>query len=269
MIDVFPDYLSPSIRLDKQQEQEQDFIQSSLHHKLDCEDNMYDSLSRPLEQNPDVIANRLMQKAHNRDGLPEIAIGVFFLAVAGLNWLHATFHGRSPFGMASVWLLMLSPAIMFGSKWAIKQARGRFLIEKVGYVKLKPLNRSLMARVMGIAVVTAVVMAFATYFLARAPGAHLHAPDAHLHSVDWDLLTSWSFAGTGVFGGILWVMCGRLPRFVIGGTIMAATGIALAFTGVGPERGMSIFYGTAGLLSLVSGCVVLFLFLRQPTEPRE
>jgi len=30
-----------------------------------------------------------------------------------------------------------------------------------------------------------------------------------------------------------------------------------------------ILYGIIGLLSLISGCVVLVLFLRQPTEPAQ
>jgi hypothetical protein len=44
-------------------------------------------------EDPDWLAGRLMQRAWNRDGLPEIAIGLFFLfmsAVFGrcrLSWL--------------------------------------------------------------------------------------------------------------------------------------------------------------------------------------
>jgi len=43
---------------------------------------MPNSLSSQAD--PTVMARRLIQKAHNRDGLPEIAVGVSFLLVAGL-----------------------------------------------------------------------------------------------------------------------------------------------------------------------------------------
>lgn len=34
-------------------------------------------------ETPDAIANRIIQKAHNRDGLPEIAVGFFFFLSRG------------------------------------------------------------------------------------------------------------------------------------------------------------------------------------------
>jgi hypothetical protein len=47
---------------------------------------------------------------------------------------------------------------------------------------------------------------------------------------------------------------------------MAALGIAIAFSRVTFEMGSLIFYGSMGMLSLVSGCVVLLRFLRTPKE---
>ena len=38
---------------------------------------------------PHAIAARLMQRAHNRDGLPEIAVGLIFLLSAGLIYAWA------------------------------------------------------------------------------------------------------------------------------------------------------------------------------------
>jgi hypothetical protein len=139
----------------------------------------------------------------------------------------------------------------------------------VGYVKLKPLNKKMMVRVISIAIVTAVIAAFATYFLVRTTGAQLQPSAAPQHSIDWPLFARWSFAATGIFGGVLCVMCGRSSRFIIFGAIMAATGIALAFAGISVELGMTILYGVTGSLSFVSGCIVLMLFLRQPVEEGE
>ena len=74
---------------------------------------------------------------------------------------------------------------------------------------------------------------------------------------------SWILAGTGIGGGVLAVYAGRLPRYMVGGVVMALTGIVLAFSRFSLGVGSIILYGSMGILSLVSGCVVLLLFLRQ------
>jgi hypothetical protein len=50
---------------------------------------------------------------------------------------------------------------------------------------------------------------------------------------------------------------------------LAALGILLAFRGVSLDVGLTILYGFAGLLALISGTVVFILILRQPVEPGE
>src|SRR5271165_3902094 len=105
---------------------------------------MNESSSR-LIQGPDEIASRLMQKAQNRDGLPEIAAGLILLTFAGLFGLQVVFPPGSPVykasnsGVFALMFLMLIP--IYGSQWAIRKLRARFLIGKVGYVKMKALNR--------------------------------------------------------------------------------------------------------------------------------
>jgi hypothetical protein len=61
----------------------------------------------------------------------------------------------------------------------------------------------------------------------------------------------------------------RLLRYAIGGVIMAVMGILLAFNRVSLPVGLTTLYGFAGLLALLSGCVVFLLFLRQPTGTGE
>jgi hypothetical protein len=195
---------------------------------------MASSSSLLHQEDPNAIAKRLMQKAYNRDGLSEIAAGVFFLTIAGMTGLQVVFKAGSPAYKAAVWGWMLSCATLpLVSQWVIKKIRRRFLIEKVGYVELKPVSRK----------------RFAAY-LGRNP----FPP------------TAWVLAGTGIGGGVIGALAGRIPRFFIGGGITAATGIALAFSRVSLAAGFTILYGVIGLLSLVSGCVVLLLFLRQPAE---
>lgn len=220
---------------------------------------MTDSSSFLHREDPNAIAKRLMQKAHTRDGLPEIAVGVTLLAVAGLEWLHVGTRAKSLADITSgLGMAILIPALAFGTQWAIKQARRRFLIEKVGYVEAKPVNRKQRGIVFVIAAAVAAAVAIATYIFIRES-----------HSSTTFSATSWLLAGTGIIGGAIAAFAGRLPRYVIGGMIMAATGIYLAISGVSLDVGFAILYGLIGLLSLVSGCVVLLLFVRQPAQEGE
>jgi hypothetical protein len=76
-------------------------------------------------------------------------------------------------------------------------------------------------------------------------------------------------ARTGIGGGLLAALSGGIPRFVIGGIVMAATGILVAFSRVSLGLGFAILFGLMGALTLVSGCVVFLLFVRQPAETGE
>ena len=214
---------------------------------------MHDPSSHPLtsgrlKENPDLVARQLLQKAHNRDGLPEIAIGTCFLATSLSMWLQVAFPpGSLPNREAALVLGVLIPGLILGSMWAIKKVRRDFLMEREGYVKLKPVNRKLRVMVGALAFSVAAAMTLAIYKSGLPPA-------------------SWILAGTGIGGGVLALQAGRLPRFVVGGVVMALTGIALAFSRVSLGIGYMILYGSMGILSLVSGCVVLFLFLRRPVE---
>ena len=204
-------------------------------------------------EDPNAIAKRLMQKAHTRDGLPEIEIGVILLTVAGLEWLHVGSRAKSLADITSgLGIGLLVPALILGLQWSIKQVRRRFLIENVGYVEPKPISRKRRGIAFIILAAVAVATVFAVYiFRGSIPS------------------TGWLLAGTGIFGGALTIVAGRLPRYIVGGVIMAASGIFVALSGVSLTVGFAILYGLMGLLSLVSGCVVLMLFLRQPAEAGE
>lgn len=202
-------------------------------------------------ESPDAVAHRLLQKAHNRDGLPEIAVGFCFLSFAVFEWLQIAFHpGSLPNKIAVLCLLALFLVSTLGSPWAIKQVRRRFLIEKLGYVKLKRLNRKWTGKTIGIALFSAAVSA---YVVSRQILPHVGL----------------TLAITGIGAGLLTVLCGRSPRFVASGVAMAAIGIVLGLQHTSLEAGFAILFGSMGLLSLVSGWVVFMLFLRQPAEMGE
>src|SRR5258708_30145850 len=93
------------------------------------------------DESPDVTAQRLIQKAQTRDGLQEITVGVYLLMLASLVGLPMVFQRispiHSPIQKASLLGLMLTCfTLPLWSRWMIRQVRHRFLIEKVGYVKL-------------------------------------------------------------------------------------------------------------------------------------
>jgi hypothetical protein len=202
-------------------------------------------------QNPDVIANRLLQTAHNRDGLPEMTIGFTFLLVAATTWLQTAFHpGSLGYTAAVLAEALLVPALILISQWAIKKLRRNFLVEKVGFVELKPVNRKRFAVLFAIVFVAAISVA-----LAAVAGAVF---------LKWIPPTGWVLAVSGIGGGLLAAIAGRSSRFIAGGAAMAATGIALAFTNVSLQTGFTILYGSIGLLSLVSGIVVFLLLISKP-----
>jgi hypothetical protein len=214
---------------------------------------MNDSTTHPLEDSPEKIAHRLMQKANNQDGLPEIGAGLVLLTFAGLNSLQAAFPPGSPVnkdsGVALMALMVLLVIPYFASVWAIKKVRSRFLLGKIGYVKLKPLNRSGFSRVIVIAAIAFVVAAVLAAAVASRPNL------------------SWLLAVIGISFGFLAILACPKPRYYIAGGSMAALGIVLAFRAVPSSAGMAILYGFIGLFCLVSGSITLATLLRTPADP--
>ena len=229
---------------------------------------MTDSKSHICEESPDAIANRLMNKAECRDGLQEIVIGFIILTFAGMTGLPMVFKGSFASRVSFWGIILLMQVIGFGGQWAIKRVRKRYLIGKVGYVKLKPVNRKQLRLRFGIILgCSFVVAALATVAAYKIVIATIRGGGV----VHWGLFTpaGWLTAGIGIFGGAIMVFRVRSLRYVIGGVIMAALGILLALLGVSANIGLTILYGFAGLLALISGTVVFILILRQPAEPGE
>jgi hypothetical protein len=211
---------------------------------------MAKSSSLPHAADPNAIAARLMQRAHNRDGLPEIAVGLSFLISSGLIYAQAVLpRGSIGFNAAVLAFPLMLALLIFGSPWLLKRVRRRYLIVREGYVDPKPMGRKQIA--LGV-MLALVLIAALLVVVTRLP-----QPDR------------WLLAGTGLAGGALWAGCGRLPRFVIGGVLMAAAGVLVAFSGVSLGAGFTILFGSLGLLTLVSGGVVFLRFIRQPIETGE
>src|SRR5208337_5298049 len=96
------------------------------------------SPSIPHAADPDAMATRLTQRAHNRDGLPEIAVGVTFLLVSGLSYAQVALpRGSIGFKVAVIAFSFLVPLLTLGSPRILKWVRRRYLIARVGYVEPK------------------------------------------------------------------------------------------------------------------------------------
>ncbi|MGA2848633.1 MAG: hypothetical protein ABSE46_06535 [Terracidiphilus sp.] len=224
---------------------------------------MHEPSSSLLQQNPDAIASTLINKAEYRDGLQEIAVGAMILIYACLFSMTQVFKGSLGLRIFLWGNLLLMLPIGYAFQWAIKKVRKRFLIGKVGYVKYKPINRKkLGARlliILGLGCIIAAVAALAMLKVLLA---------AHHGVAHWALFppAGWILVGLGIYGGAFMIFRVRSLRYIIAGLTMVALGIVLALLEVSTNSGLAILLAFAGLLPFISGWVVFFLFLRQPSE---
>ena len=211
---------------------------------------MHNSSSLTSASDPNAVARRLVQRAYNRDGLPEIAVGLMFLLLSGFIYAQVALPRESMgFKLAVLAFALLPLPLFLGSGWALQWLRRRFLIERVGYVEYKPMGW----KQIGFGIALAALLALALFGVAT----WVSHPDR------------WLLAGTGLLGGGLIAWCGRLPRFILGGVVMAATGAFLAFAGVSLGIGFTMLYGFQGVVTLVSGGVVFLRLIRQAVETGE
>src|SRR5579863_4813088 len=101
---------------------------------------MTDSTMRPMGgsramEDPDRLAGRLIQRAWNRDGLPEIAIGLILLFTSAVFAAQHLLEREWPvFRVLPVFIVLICP-LTYMLPHAVKWARNRYLIERTGYVE--------------------------------------------------------------------------------------------------------------------------------------
>ena len=212
---------------------------------------MNEASSRLLEQTPENIAGHLVQRAHLKDGLPEIFVGTFFLLVAPLDWMGQNING-APMAAKAAYAanILLSMILGMSLPWLIKWVRRRFLVEREGYVRLKSAKRQ---------VTYILLVAAAIFALSLVAALWLKLPN----------LDRWILAALGLYVGAVWAFIGQTLRFRIVAAISAATGILLAFTALSMQLCLAIFFGMSGLITLLSGLVVFIRFMRLPIEAGE
>jgi hypothetical protein len=198
---------------------------------------------------PDTLSRQLRQKAYNRDGLPEMAVGVSFLLIAALMGIQTQLqHGSLAARAASTALTFSILATAFASSRLIAWLRARFLVERVGYVKAKQRKdlRFWTLRIAAGLVSCAVVLVMVRF---------------HRSIQDW-----WAVLGTGLLLGVGTAWLGRMRRFVLNGSLIVLAAVVIALQGLSQDAGFAWIYGVTGALYALSGGIVLGNLLRQPLE---
>jgi hypothetical protein len=206
---------------------------------------MQDSAYASSDVNPDKLARRMVQCAYNRDGLPEIFMGCGFLLWAGMSWSRMIFHGLAR-NASLLALVLAATALCLASGKIIRWVRNRYLIQRVGYVQLRPTSRK--SRLTA-ALVASVIAVFLVLIVWK------FRPDLPAH---WLLpaLGFWFFGFKAIIG--------RLPRFWITGGLDLLAGCILAFLPLSDDLSTGIFFAFLGIVEILSGLIVLLRLIREP-----
>jgi hypothetical protein len=199
------------------------------------------------EMDPAAVARRQIQQSHNRDGLPEVFAGVGLLIGSGMCWTDTLSPGskaRVLLGIASILLVM---AFCLASGRLMKQVRQRFLLEKVGFVRMKA-NRPLLAFSLVIALVVGIVMVLGI---------------RQMHSAE---PAKWLIVLVGALVGLFQVAVGRLLRFWLTGAFSVIAAFAIASSKLSFSVGLGTYFDFVGILEIIVGAVVFFRLLHQPAE---
>lgn len=206
---------------------------------------MQDHLSSPSLANPDALARRMVLCAHNRDGLPEIVVGVSFLIAAAMNGTTLAIHGRA----AGVLLLVFGVLIIvlgLTANQIVEWTRRRFLLQWVGYVQLRSRGKK-PAVIAGI---------FAAVIGAIAVVAFRHfEPSGRLLVLV-----------CGAFVGILQIVIGRLMRFWIAGGLILCVALVIATANWSTGLSLAAFFVCAGAINLIAGGITFFRLLQKRAD---
>ena len=198
-------------------------------------------------QDPKIAAGRLMQRAYNRDGLPELAVGLLLLIFASLIYGTAVFPKGSPAFVAAVLGFAFGcPLLGWTTPRFLRWVRTRYLTGRFGYVRPKRMDRKVIWYGILNTIVFACVLLLGSLLFKR-----------------WD---QWVLAMSGFLGGAIGIGIGwrsGVPRFVVKGLFWALSGAALSLTDLPLEIAMAAWLGAVGLVEFVSGGVVLRRFLAE------
>lgn len=182
------------------------------------------------------------------DGLTEIAAGAIFLAI-GLMFVAEAVGLLGPLGpgVSSLGLV----AIVLGGGWlgrrAVVAMKERLTYRRTGYVA-NPRRRGVRSRV-ATAIVAGGMGALVSLLLVTAPASQALNP---------------ALQGLIVGGALLYFGYNLgLGRFVALAGFSALAGVSCSWYGLGDLLGSGVYFGSLGLVTMVSGAAALAFYLRQ------
>ena len=191
-----------------------------------------------------------------KDGLGELVGGGMILLVglyfAGQEWLPEGSMGRTLL-QSSLALLVIGGAV--GTRWLVNMMKTRLTYPRTGYVEYQPGVKNTPSRRMftaGIAISVSALLVF----IGRFSGSFNWLP---------------GFTGL-VFGAAFIMLRARsngIGRFYVLGTFCVIWGVALSFIDLPMGYSLGLFYGVAGIASMLSGGITLLRYLRDNPFPGE
>lgn len=190
------------------------------------------------------------------DGIAELAGGGMFLLM-GLYFGIQGYLGEN--SLASI-ILQVSLALLmiggiFGVRWLVNVLKARLTYPRTGYVQYRVNERDAIRRRWIVAGV-GIVVAIASILLVDT-----------LRNLDSMVLV------TGLLVGAIFITlrgkASGLKRFYVLGGLAIVLGVALAFSNLPRAYSLGLFYGLLGVGILVSGALVLRLYLEENPLPAE
>lgn len=195
-------------------------------------------------EDPMIAAELLMQRAYNRDGLPELTMGLILMLYASFLFAISTLTNGGWRAFAAFGLGTGLGLPLLG--WTMRRFRGwvqsRYLMPRLGYVRHKPTEpEPVWPLILACCVMGAGFLIFRSWN-------------------HWLLLLAGCCYGAGRIG--LGLRLG-IRRFVVAGILGAMLGVGLSLTGLTVFIAVPAWFGAIGLIEFVSGCTVLLHLLAE------
>lgn len=201
-----------------------------------------------LEQQLAAGARRAQQYWHE-DGLVELVVGLLFALIGLLFLVEGSAAAGSPWAHSSaLGLPILVIGGVFAGRWLIHFAKRRITYPRTGYVGLRRARDARQQRRWAAAIAAGIAGVIA-YLLMSAPAALRWIP----------------FIQGAVIGGFLLMLAFRLnlTRYFILALLSTLLGAALLWSPWNESLTTGGYFGTMGVLLMVTGGWVLARYLRQ------
>lgn len=186
------------------------------------------------------------------DGVVELSVGGTFILLGVYFYLHTILRSGSPVLLIiqAGFVILLFGAI-YASRFLINKLKTRITYPRTGYVSFKPASKFQRLLSAGVAIIIASIniLVFATTPLSM----------------------NWIPAVTGSIVGIVWLISAvrvRLVRFYLQSLASVLLGAALSLLGWETYLSLAVYYGSMGVILILSGGFTLYIYLRK-SNPKQ